>query len=108
MDRAVLLARHYAKQIIEHDTSSDGTSAAQAKAASRACEELRVYLSKIVGTGGYTALASRALSLAREERGLPAAIRLTHDGVLEGFSEATSRLEPVVAQSDAHSIVSQL
>ena len=53
----------------------------------RVCEELRVRLSKLMGTVGFTSLLSRALALAKAEAPSLEAVRVRADGTLEGFEQ---------------------
>ena len=107
MDLATLLARDLAAQMIAQESSGDESSEAQASAALRACDKLCLHLSRVIGTGGYIALASRALALSRAERGILPTVHISENGSLRGFSEVAINLEPIVAQTDAHSIVTQ-
>jgi hypothetical protein len=108
MNRAAPLAREIARLIVSVEASGDNSAEAQARAVLRGCEKLRVQLTSVVGTGGYVALASRALALARVDRGLPPTVRITENGSLEGLAEFASNLQPFVAETDAQAIVAQL
>ncbi len=54
----------------------------------RTCNRLRATLSKFVGMGGFCALMSRALALAKDEVPSLATARVLPDGSLEGLAEA--------------------
>jgi predicted TIM-barrel enzyme len=51
----------------------------------RVCEKLRVVLSKQVGTLGFSALLSRALTLAKTDAPILQGLRVGADGTLEGL-----------------------
>lgn len=57
-------------------------------AAVRACIRLRAALSKLVGMGGFCALMSRALAMAKVDVPSLAAVSVLPDGSLEGLAEA--------------------
>ena len=53
----------------------------------RACEKLRVPLTKFAGAAGFSSLLSRALTLARRQAPSLERLRVDADGSLAGFSE---------------------
>lgn len=67
----------------------------------RVCGKLRGPLGKLMGTGGFRALLSRALVLAGGEVPWLLALRLKADGTLEGLDELEPRLDASsVAEGD--------
>lgn len=56
-------------------------------AAFRVCEQLRLPLSKLLGTDGFRALLSRALALAAAEVHWLRALQIKADGSLEGLDQ---------------------
>ena len=82
-------AEELARRIVNHerattDASGDGT-------AKRADEKLRPYLTKFVGAAGYTALLSRAVSLAKADLASMDSVLVNSDGTLSGFDESRSQ-----------------
>ena len=62
----------------------------------RACEKLRVPLTKLAGAAGYSSLLSRALTMARRQVPALAGTRVEADGSLAGFA----RIQPESAAVD--------
>jgi hypothetical protein len=81
-----------ARQLLGCETAS-GTSAAAGGAVDfRVCEKLRLPLGKLMGVGGFHALLSRALVLARAEVPWLAMLEIKADGSLEGRAEMESQV----------------
>jgi hypothetical protein len=53
----------------------------------RACDKLRIPLTRLAGATGFSSLLSRALTVARRQVPELAELRVTADGSLEGFQE---------------------
>ncbi len=62
-------------------------------AAFRVCGKLRGPLGKLMGVAGFRSLLSRALVLAIAKTPWLAALQIKTDGSLEGFHEATVKLD---------------
>ena len=53
----------------------------------RACEKLRVPLTKLIGVAGFASLLSRAMALAKRQAPSLEGLRVEADGSLAGFNE---------------------
>ncbi len=76
-----------ARRLLALEAAQGGPSDQPVDEAVRACERLRVLISKFVGVAGFGSLLSRALSLAKAEVPSLGMVRVRPDGTLEGFAE---------------------
>ena len=86
--------RSFAKRLMDFETLSDTSSAAQAPATFPVTDKLRPHLATFMGDGGVRALLSRALVLATAEVSWLRAVQVNADGGLEGFEALGSQLDP--------------
>jgi len=86
--------RNLAKRIIACETDGDPSAETQIPDAFRAFEKLRPQLVPLMGLGGFRALISRALRLARVEVPWLRSIQVKSNGTLEGLEEIHAQLSP--------------
>ena len=94
MSRATPQMRAFAEVLIAHESSENPTSATKRPADFPVFEKLRSPLAMLMGNGGFRALLSRALALARAEVPWLRAVHVNADGALEGLKELHARLDP--------------
>jgi len=94
MSRANPHMRHFAKRLIVYETRAGSSSATQTPAAFYACEKLHAHLAAFMGHAGFRALLARALALACVEVPWLCAVQVKADGVLEGWEELHTQLNP--------------
>ena len=87
MNRANPRIRNFATRLIGHETSGDKSPDLTTPAAFRICEKLRPHLATLMGNGGFRALVTRALALAKAEVPELRTVRVNADGTLEESSE---------------------
>jgi hypothetical protein len=75
-----------ARQLLAGDTARIESSNGGVDQAMRACEKLRVPLTKLAGAAGFSSLLSRALALARRQSALLEGLRVEADGALAGLN----------------------
>jgi hypothetical protein len=85
--------RNFARRLIAYETGESNSSRTKPPAAFLVCEKLRPPLAKLAGNGGFHALLSRAIALAKPEVPWLRTVHVNTDGSLEG-------LEVLHAQSD--------
>ncbi len=85
MSTASPTVRALAGRLIAVEAVRDGPCAAPAGAAVRACEKLRLSLSKLAGVAGFRALLSRALAMAKAEAPALGEVQVGADGSLVGL-----------------------
>lgn len=83
MNRATPQMRHLAKSLIIYEQLGYKPSTPKISAAFSISEKLRPQLASLMGEGGYRALLSRALTLARAEAPWLGAVQIKADGSLE-------------------------
>jgi len=108
MNRATPKMREFAERLIAHETKGNISSAANPPAAFHVCEKLRPRLVTLMGSGGYRALLSRALTLAKDEIPWLAAVRVKADGSLEGLDEFKAQVDPKEFAEDSVVLLAQL
>lgn len=93
MMRTTPLLREVAERLltIEDRARSEGESAA-----TRVCGKLKELLGRLLGSGGFWALLSRALALAQAEARELHTVELKPDGALVGFKEDQRQAEVVL------------
>ena len=82
--------RDMARNLISSETRASQASLQAEPATIRVYERLRTQLGALVGVGGFQALASRALALAKSESPRLSAVKVTENGGLLGLGEARS------------------
>ena len=86
--------RKFARRLIDHHTSADGSSASINRSAFPVPEELRPKLAALIGNGGFRALLLRALALAAAELPWLRSAGVAADGSLEWVDESRARPGP--------------
>jgi hypothetical protein len=85
--------RDLARNLITSETDASPASVQIKPATLRVYERLRRQLGALVGVGGFQALASRALALAKSEAPRLNTVRVTENGGLLGLGEFESKFE---------------
>jgi hypothetical protein len=99
MTRTTPQLRHVADGLltIERDEADEADEAdAQGAAAARVCVRLQAALAKLLGAAGFSALMSRALTLAQAEARDLRRVQLKEDGSLDGLVGVQQRGEVVL------------
>lgn len=99
MQQATPAVRDLARLLLALEANRTGHAPEGTYAALSAFEQLRSYLSKLVGVAGFQALLARALALAKREAGWLEAVRVASDATLEGFRE-TAQQQPAEAAAE--------
>ncbi len=94
MSRATPPMRSFAKRLIAYEALVNSASAAQTPLAFHVCDRLRPPLTTLMGSGGFRAVFSRALTLAKAEVPWLRTVRVKLDGSLEGLEELHAQLDP--------------
>jgi hypothetical protein len=84
--------RNFAKRIIICETNGDNSADTQTPETLQVFEKLRPPLAALMGNGGFQALLSRALALARAEVPWLRSIHVKSDGALGGLEEIQAQL----------------
>lgn len=77
--------REVSTALMAYETSVNKASAGATSPAYAVAEKLRPHLANLMGAGGFRALLSRALVLAREEVSWMSEVKVSAAGVLEGL-----------------------
>ena len=85
--------RDLARSLVASEAEASTTALETEPASVRVYERLRRQLSAKVGVGGFQALASRALALAKSQSPRLSAVQVTATGGLRGFGEAESQTD---------------
>src|SRR5688572_15822642 len=91
MPNATPELKEFARKLLAYETAA-GSSGGSRSPAFRACQKLRMPLARLVGTGGFRSLLSRALALAGAEVKWLSAMHIDGDGTLEGLGELEVKL----------------
>jgi hypothetical protein len=83
--------RNFAKRIIACESDGDKSADTTTPEAFHVFEKLRPQLAVLMGNGGFRALLSRALALARAEVPWLRTIQVKSDGALVGLEEAQAQ-----------------
>jgi hypothetical protein len=94
MNRATAEIRNLAKELIGYEASRHKFSKAGALDAFHVTDKLRPHLANLMGIGGFRALLSRALVLAKAEVSWLGAVRVKADGTLDGVDQLHSQIDP--------------
>lgn len=91
-----------------YETSSNRTAEAHVSPAFDVAEKLRPHLANLMGDGGFRALLSRALVLAKAEVSWLRAVQVNADGKLVGLERAQFQIDQVEFLEGAGILVAQL
>ena len=86
--------RNLAKELIGYEASRHNFSEAVASDDFHVTDKLRPHLANLMGKGGFRALLSRALVLAKAEVSWLGAVRVKADGTLDGVDQLHSQIDP--------------
>ena len=86
--------RTFARRLINAEALEQKSSESENSTAFPVCEKLRPHLATLMGDGGFLALQSRALALARAEDPGLRAVQMKGDGAFVGWDEYRTRLAP--------------
>jgi len=76
-----------ARRLLAGEPAGVESSRGQADQAVRACEKMRVPLTKLIGAAGFASLMSRALALAKRQAPSLEGLRVEADGTLSGLND---------------------
>jgi hypothetical protein len=93
MSRATPTIRDFAKTLVVYETGGNRNPGTKAPATFQACERLRPHLTTLMGDGGFRALLSRALALAKVEAPWLRAVQVKADGALEEMEGLQAHLD---------------
>jgi hypothetical protein len=96
-----------ARQLLADGPTGARSSNGEAGQAVRACERLRVPLTKFTGAAGFSSLLSRALTLARRQAPSLERLRVDADGSLAGFSDVQQDAEAAEAARAGEVLVAE-
>jgi hypothetical protein len=85
MDNSSALARDLARRLLAVEAARKSATDAHMHEAVRVCEKLRISLTRLAGSDGFTSLLRRALALARADVPAVETVKLKPDGSLEGL-----------------------
>jgi hypothetical protein len=108
MTRATPEMRDFAERLIAHEIRGNSSSATKAPTAFRVCEKLRPYLTTLMGRGGFRALLTRALTLAKDEIPRLGTLQIKEDGSLEGLAGLEAQVDPKVCAEHSVVLLAQL
>jgi hypothetical protein len=108
MRRAPSKTRGFAERLIAYETKVGESPDSTVPSAFLVCEKLRPLLATLLGNVGFSALLSRALTLAGSEVSWLRALRVGPAGSLEGFSEPQAHVSPDETVRGAVAVVAQL
>lgn len=94
MNTANLHLRHIAKRLIVFESIGKTPNPAKPRPVLPFLEEFRPHLATLMGDGGYHALLSRSLALAKTEVPWLRPVQVNADGSLQGLEELQSQLGP--------------
>jgi hypothetical protein len=94
MNRASPQMRNLAKHLIVSEVLGNNSSEVESLKVFHITDQMRPHLTVLMGTGGFRALLSRALTLAKSEASWLSAVRVNSDGALEELETIHSQLDP--------------
>lgn len=100
--------RSFAGHLIVSETLRNKSTEAKNPAVFHVSEKLRPQLATLIGNGGFRALLSRALVLAKAEVPWLRAVYVNADGVLEGFEDVHPQLDPAEFREGGLALLAQL
>jgi len=92
MNRVTPPMRAMASGLIAHESKRNNGSATRNPLGFHVCEKLRPQLATLMGNGGFRALVTRALTLAKEEVPWLRHVHVQSDGSLEVLGEEKARI----------------
>lgn len=108
MNQAMPQTREFAQRLLARQTASGEASETRVQAVFRVCEKLRQPLCTLAGVAGFRSLLARALTLAKAEAPLLAAVQVKADGCLAGWDSVESQQLLDEAGTCAEILVEQL
>jgi len=90
MELSTSLAQRLARRLLAVEAECRCASDTHSHEAVRACEKLRISLTRLAGADGFASLLRRALSLAGAQVPAVKTIKLLPDGSLEGLDALTA------------------
>jgi hypothetical protein len=108
VNRATAQMRSIAERLITYETPKKASAATANTANFQVTERLRPHLATLMGHGGFRALLSRALVLARVEVSWLRAVQVNTDGILEGLATPHARLTPAEFREGRVVLLAQL
>jgi len=100
--------RNVARWLLAQEAAMVDPSGAKVQAALFVCEKLRIPLSRLSGTAGYSVLVGRALALAKAEYPSLVSWRIREDGSLEVPGPAGQGRDTEEIQKAGAALVAQL
>ena len=94
MKRVTPPIRHFATRLVIHATGGKAVAEVTPAESFQVCQRLQLPLSTLMGSGGFRALLTRALALAKEQVPWLHAVHVNADGTLEGLDEVEKQVEP--------------
>lgn len=106
MNHAAAPLRDLAARLLAEER--DSSDSVNEPAAHRVCGKLGALISKLAGAAGYRSLLTRALALAQAKAPELKSVRVSPDGLLEGFAEANTGTDTEQLAPGEVAIVAQL
>lgn len=100
--------RDLARRLLTLEGGESEASEMRIDVASSALAKLRLYLSKLVGVAGFSALLARALALAKAEVPWLESVRVNAEGALEDFAESAQQQDANAAVAGMTALLEQL
>lgn len=94
MNRASPHMRSLATHLMVSEALRNQSAESESPTVFHITDQMRPHLGMLMGNGGFRALLSRALVLARAEVSWLSAVRVNSDGALEGLETIHSQLDP--------------
>ena len=94
--------------LMAHEISSNKIHGVEASPAFDVAEKLRPHLANLMGAGGFRALLSRALILAKAEVSWLGKVQVDKDGKLEGLERTRFQLDQTVFLQGTATLIAQL
>jgi hypothetical protein len=108
MPQAISAAHALAQHLLAYEATQGALADPAGDAAIRTCAHLRDVVARIAGVAGFHALLARALTLAQREIPWLAAVSVTAEGVLVGFSEAAQAQDAAAATAGSQVLLTHL
>lgn len=86
--------RDFAGRLIAYETRANKSSRTNPAAAFQVCEKLRPQLAIMIGNGGFRALLTRAIALAKSEVPWLGTVQVKADGSLAGLEDIEVQADP--------------
>jgi hypothetical protein len=108
MNRATPEILDLSQRLIAFEARSAKSSKSSVPAAFPVCEKLRPHLATLTGRGGFHALLSRALAMARGEVDWLSTVGLTEEGALSVSDEGVTKVDAKALAEGSMVLVAQL